>query len=168
MDLHASVSIEPATHQQVPPLIEIWKELMDFHKAIDPLFSRSTDGHTHMERRVHELIDKKDARVLVAIAGKKIVGYAIFYIQQRAPVFEEEIFGLISDLAVTAAYRRRGIGGKMVQSMVKWFDSWGIERVELQVASYNEAAYSFWKKYGFEDYKHVLSGNLSSIRHITI
>jgi ribosomal protein S18 acetylase RimI-like enzyme len=96
----------------------------------------------------------------VAIDGKKIVGYAIFYIHQRAPVFEEESFGMISDLVVTAAYRRKGIGGKMVKAMVDWFDSRGIERIELMVASHNKIAYSFWNKYGFDDYKHVLHRNL--------
>jgi ribosomal protein S18 acetylase RimI-like enzyme len=151
-----NISIAPATHEQVPGIIEIWKELMDFHKAINPLFSRSSDGHTHMGTHIHDLIDQDDNEVYVAVDREKVVGYAIFYIRQRPPVFEESPYGIISDLAVTAPYRRRGIGGTLVTAMFEWFESRGIERIELQVASRNEVAYSFWRKHGFTDYKHVL------------
>ncbi|MBU7032124.1 MAG: GNAT family N-acetyltransferase [Theionarchaea archaeon] len=151
-----NLSIEPATHEHVCDILEIWKELMDFHKALDPLFSRSSSGHIHMGTYIHDLIDQEDTQVYVAIQEGTVVGYAISQIRQRPPVFEESTYGIISDLAVTASCRRKGIGGALVDAMFEWFRRQGVERIELQVASRNEVAYSFWKKHGFADFKHIL------------
>lgn len=150
------VEITPAKDSHVSEIIEIWKEFMDFHKDIDPFFTRSEDGHVAMRTHVHDIIDSQDAQVLVALDNKHVVAYSIAEIHTRPPVFQQRTCGFISDLAVKSDYQRKGIGSRMVHTMVEWFASRGITRIELRVVSKNKVGYSFWKKHGFRDYMHDL------------
>lgn len=145
-----------AENTHIPAILGLWKELMDFHKDIDPLFTRSADGHVSMEEHIQELIQSEEAQVLVALDRTRVVAYSIAEILARPPVFQHRAFGAISDLAVTSEYRRKGIGEKMLQKMIKWFELHDLDRIELRVASRNEVGYAFWRKHGFQDYMHVL------------
>jgi hypothetical protein len=37
----------------------------------------------------------------------------------------------------------------MCDEIVRWFDTKGISRIELEVITGNESAESFWKKHGY-------------------
>jgi ribosomal protein S18 acetylase RimI-like enzyme len=148
--------IIPAASSHIPGIVTVWKELMDFHGDIDPFFARSRNGHIHFATYVRDLITSDDAQVLVAIDQGKVVAFSISYVHVYPPIFRVKRGGFISDLAVTSRYRRRGIGGKMLEKIVEWFASRGLDRIELRVAAHNEIGYNFWKKHGFEDYMHVM------------
>jgi ribosomal protein S18 acetylase RimI-like enzyme len=102
------------------------------------------------------LIKKETTQVLVALHRDRVVAYSIAETHQRPPLFEQNECGLISDLAVKSSYRRKGIGEKLLQEMLKWFAARGLRRIELRVLSANEVGYNFWKKQGFRDYMHIL------------
>lgn len=150
------IEIHPAEDSHIPGIIEIWKELMDFHKDIDPLFTRTEDGHVAFADHMNKLIHSEDAQVLVALDKEAVVAYSVSEIFARPPVFQHRISGFISDLAVRSNYQRKGIGEQMLCRMFEWFKSRNICRIELRVASKNEIGYSFWKKHGFQDYMHIL------------
>ncbi len=150
------MEITPATRSHVPEIVEIWKEFMDFHKGVDPFFSRSENGHSNFEKFVESQIKSDDAQVLVALRGGRVVGYSISQISEYPPVFEHEKYGSICDLAVKANCRRKGIGELILSEILQWFESRNMERIELRVAAKNRIGYSFWKKHGFEEHMHVL------------
>jgi GNAT superfamily N-acetyltransferase len=70
--------------------------------------------------------------------------------------FKREKFGAIDMMAVTARYRRRGIGTTILGKILDWFRSQNIDLIELSVASGNKVGYPFWKKHGFKAYLHRL------------
>lgn len=154
--IDVEIEIIQADTTHISEILELWKEFMDFHKDIDPLFVRSTDGHLSMREHIQDLITSETAQVLVALDKNRVVAYAIAEIQTRPPVFKYRTFGAISDLAVMSEYRRKGIGEKMLQKMIEWFELHDMDRIELRVASENEIGYNFWRKHGFRDYMHVL------------
>ena len=39
------VTVRKATVKDIPAAVELWKELMDLHKALDPVFTRRRGGH---------------------------------------------------------------------------------------------------------------------------
>jgi len=151
-----SIDILPAQDVHIPEIIKIWKEFMDFHKDIDLFFARSADGHIHQEKHIRDLVQSEDAQILVAVHSGEVVAYSISEIHMRPPVFRNRTFGAISDLAVKSAYRRKEIGGKMLEKILEWFDSRDIHRIEVRVASENQIGCNFWKKHGFQDYMHSL------------
>jgi ribosomal protein S18 acetylase RimI-like enzyme len=145
-----------AKNSDVPEIAEIWKEFMDFHKDIDPYFTRSEDGHSNFGKYVEDLIKAEDSQVLVALEQGRVVAYSIAQIAKPPPVFEHQTYGFISDVAVKSNYRRKGIGERLLVKIYEWFESNKISRIELRVAAKNEIGYSFWKKHGFRDFVHVL------------
>jgi GNAT superfamily N-acetyltransferase len=150
------VEIIHAQSAHIPAIIELWKEFMDYHMAIDPLFTRSDEGGKRFGNLIAELLDSDKVLVLTAIDERTVVGYAIAEVAMRPPVFRERRYGIISDMAVRSSYRRRGIGKQMLMEIYEWFHSKSIQRIELRVVTENEIGYSFWKKHGFMEYMHVL------------
>ena len=144
------ITVAEDTH--VPGIVEVWKELMDFHRDIDPYNGRSEDGHIHMEKYLRDSMNSQGAIVLVALDNGHVVGYSISGIRKYPPIFQREIRGVIDDMAVIYDYRRKGVGGEMLSRIRQWFDSRNIDRIELSVAAKNQIGYSFWKKHGFQDY----------------
>ncbi len=150
------MQITTATPSQFSGIVELWKEFMDYHKEIDPLFTRSEKGHISFIDHVEELLEKDTAHVLVALDREKVVGYAIAEITIRPPVFQERTYGVISDIAVTSSYRRQGIGSKMVGKIREWFHSRDVTRIELRAVSENDVSCAFWGKQGFREYMRVM------------
>jgi ribosomal protein S18 acetylase RimI-like enzyme len=52
--------------------------------------------------------------------------------------------------------RRKGVGTLLVESAVEWFESCGINKVELEVAEANEGGLAFWRSQGFGDFQRML------------
>lgn len=150
------MKIEQATPVHVPEMKILWKEFIDFHKEIDPFFSRTEDGHETFGRFVENCMKSDDFKILVAVETGHVVAYAIARKMKHPPVFRDAEYGLIIDMAVKAGYRRRGIGESLLSELQQWFESRNIRRIELNVVPRNRIGYSFWKKHGFRDYVHVL------------
>ena len=150
------MEIIPAREDHILPIVDIWKEFMDYHSAIDPFLIRSLNGHIHFESFLREMMNSPEALVLAALSRENVLGYAISRLNKYPPVFLNETYGYICDMAVRGSYRRKGIGERMLQRILEWFDSRGVSRIELRVVAANRIGCSFWKKMGFELSSHTL------------
>jgi len=151
------MEIIPARELHILPIVEIWKEFMDYHSAIDPFLARCLNGHIHFECFLREMMSSSDALVLAALSNDNILAYSISRMNKYTPVFLNDTYGYICDMAVRSAYRRKGIGERMLQKILEWFDSRGVSRIELRVVAANGIGCSFWKKMGFEIFSHTMS-----------
>jgi ribosomal protein S18 acetylase RimI-like enzyme len=149
------IEYRKAIEQDVPRIVDLWNEFIDFHKARDPFFSRSEEGSENFGKFISENIKKDDAIVYVAEAKKAVVAYIHASVQSYPPVFEIKKYGLIYDLAVTSGYRRKGIGEHLFCMVKEWFAKKGVKRLEIEVAVSNEVSTSFWKKMAFKPYKEI-------------
>jgi len=145
-----------ATDSEVPGMVEVWKEFMDFHSHIDPYFARTEEGSSKFEEWLRSLMKSDNALVLVAKEDGQVTAYSLSQICKRHPLFKEVDYGYIYDLAVKSEYRRRGIGKQMLKRILEWFESHHIDRIELMVLAKNQIGYSFWKKHGFEVVAHCM------------
>jgi ribosomal protein S18 acetylase RimI-like enzyme len=59
-------------------------------------------------------------------------------------------------MAVTESYRRKGVGKKMFDEILKWFQFNDIKRLELGTTAQNLIANSFWQKQGFKVLNYTL------------
>lgn len=146
------VTIRKAVAEDVSSIVELWKELMDFHKARDRIFSRSATGHEAFADYLKGHISSQTSSVLVAEAGQNLVGYCIALIEKYPPVLEMTEYGLVQDLCVTKKYQRRAIGQRLLKEARNWFNEEGIHRVEARVAKSNKLSTEFWAKMGFTPY----------------
>jgi len=150
------IEIVRAEERHISDIDKLWLEFMRFHQDIDHIFT-PLDGAVpgFEEEQVRRLMKSEDGLVLVALDSGRVVGYSLSEIRSSRGL-ELETFGAIDHVAVTASYRRRGIGEEMLSEILKWFQSRNIDRVELEVLAKNQVGYSFWKKHGFTDYRHRL------------
>jgi ribosomal protein S18 acetylase RimI-like enzyme len=151
------IKIVKAEERHIPDICKLWLEFMQFSQDIDPIFE-PRDGALPVfeEKYLRPVMKSENNLVQVALDGRKVVGYSFSQIIDPSDLMKRKKYGYVHDVFITAGYRRRGIGEKMYEEILKWFHSQDIDRVELQVIARNEAACSFWKKHGFMDFQNTL------------
>lgn len=87
--------------------------------------------------------------VFVAELDGKIVGYSLGWVSQ--PWSYKGKRGYICDCFVDEPYRRRGIGRKLVEAILNWFMSRGVDCVEADVYSNNTPSLAMFRSLGFEE-----------------
>ena len=151
-----AVAIRKATEADVPHIVELWVEFVDFHARYDSAFQRAPDGQEHLATTVRERLVDADASVFVAEDGTGLVGYCMARVNKRGPEFGGWEFGDIHQLAVTEKRRRGGIGRLLFEAARTWFVERGVERMELRVLRTNPASTAFWRRLGFHPYMEAL------------
>lgn len=152
------MKIDVATTADMPAVLDLWVELMDYHAALDPVFTKSADCRDAYEAFLRKLLASGEALCLVAreeLAGAA-AGYALAKVNHEPPVFARMPRGLLLDFYVRPGARRRGIGGAMLGRMKEWFAGRGITRMEVSMYPGNPIGSAFWRKQGFADYLHAL------------
>ena len=149
--------IREATKEDVPNILPVWRELMEFHAERDPYYVTCDGAEEAFAKYVLENIEKDDACVFVTQKNDEIVGYCQCLVVKTPPVFELKQFGNIADTTVLEKYRRNDIGEQMVERAMEWFQSKGLTRIEVRVAVSNEVSTQFWRKMGFSTYLETMS-----------
>jgi GNAT superfamily N-acetyltransferase len=147
-----TIEIRPATANDMPRILELWKELMDFHSARDPLYRFRKDAHANFANFIGKSMADADNSVPVACVDGRVVGYAHGAIQEYPPVFEIVRYGQLVEISVTQSCRRMGVGRRLVESILDWFRSHGLRRIEVRMLAANEVSTRFWAKQGFKPY----------------
>lgn len=150
------ITIRTARPEDSRDILRLWKELMDYHAALDPLFAVPPEVPEKCHDWILENIHSERACVIVAEADSAIVGYSIAAITPYPPALALEQYGEVYDLAVTASYRRRGAGSALFSYVREWFSRNGIDRVEARVAVTNEVSTAFWHMMGLKQYMAIL------------
>jgi ribosomal protein S18 acetylase RimI-like enzyme len=149
-------NIRKAVQADIPAIVELWKEFMDFHKERDSFFSRSAIGHEKFAEFCTGQITNESSYVLVAESDDQVIGYCLATISKYPPVYNLVEYGQIMDLAITNKYRRSGIGKALVNAAQCWFSAHNVNRLEARVAVSNEISTAFWRKMGFMPYIETL------------
>ena len=152
----ARIIVRKATRQDIPAIVRLGEELLDFHKDRDPFFTRAANSRDVFAKFVEANICSEAACVYVAVVNGKIVGYCQGMLEKHPPVLVETDYGHILDMMVTANFRRTGAGEKMVSALRDWFLLKGVHRIEVRRLISNEIASRFWAKMGFEPYLETL------------
>jgi hypothetical protein len=62
----SEINYRQAIEKDIPAIVELWKEFIDFHKIRDSFFSRSKEGPENFGKFIAENLRKNDAIVYVA------------------------------------------------------------------------------------------------------
>lgn len=148
--MKAQIVVREATRQDIVAIVGLWKEFMAFHREKDSLFTQAPNGEEVFARFVEGNIDSETACVYVAVVQTRLAGYCQGKLEKYPPVITEQNYGQILDVAVTADYRRTGVGERMFGALRDWFCLKGVHRIEVRHWASNEIASRFWRKMGFE------------------
>ena len=144
--------IRPATVRDLSEIVEVWGELALHHATLDPAFAPSRQWRDEYRQFISGLIGRDDALAVVATFGGQLIGFAVGRISLLPAFFEHRRRGYVHDVVTREAYRRRGIGRRLVNSLLEWMDEAGVSSVELTVAVNNPEAVTFWSRLGFVAY----------------
>jgi len=101
----------------------LWRELMLFHRALDPRFDYAPEAEHRYIRHAQDTMRSRDARVLVAedAATGQLVGYLIGELQTRHVSPLPGAYGFIGDAFVREEWRQRGVGTALFEEIRRWF-----------------------------------------------
>jgi len=154
------LTIRRATPADVPSIMPLWVEMMQLHATLDDRFQPSEEGAASFDKALLEWLENERILILVADAGAELIGYAIGYDRDNPPVMLPARYGYITDMAVTAARRRQGVGSALLSAMTVWFRERNLHSIRLNVAYANPLSQGFWRSMGFKDYMNTLWGDI--------
>src|ERR1700756_3868060 len=99
--LMENLNIRRAETGDVPSVVGLWEELMDFHSARDRRLRRAADASRVFAAFLEGRLRDPGAAVWMAELERTQVGYCLAVLTEAPPVFRDRRHGQIHDLAVT-------------------------------------------------------------------
>jgi GNAT superfamily N-acetyltransferase len=127
-------------------------EEMKAQEALDPCFRLRPDAGARYALYLRNRMRDIDSSVFVAVVAGKVLGVVVGSLRSQESLFQLRRYGYVSDLVVSSAVRRRGVGRKLYERAALWFKSLGIQVIRLHVASASPDARAFWKALGARDF----------------
>jgi len=144
------VIVRDARVSDVDRIADLWEEFIEFHRVRDSWYETCEGARGSMEDWVREGLKDPRRVIMVAELDGEVVGYVLAELAIRPPVFKVREYGAITDTAVQAEHRRKGIGGQLVAEMTRRLVEIGAFRIEVSAAMCNEVSTRFWRKMGFK------------------
>jgi ribosomal protein S18 acetylase RimI-like enzyme len=144
----------------------LWREVDELHAHLAPAYFRRT---ARAQTEWRELLTAGDAAVFVAEAperGPERAGPILGVVSVRVyetppdPAMVPLRRGHVEMLVVSAAHRRRGLGGLLMAEVAAWARRQGAAELVLTVWAGNEPARSFYDRLGYRELSRVLSTKL--------
>ena len=154
------VTIRPAVAADYDALCGLWLELDEHHRHQRPDLFRRPKGPRRDRDWAIEQIEGPDSVILVAQAsGERLAGMASLKIEtpEKLPVRIVRRHVQLHNLVVGSAFRRRGVGGELVQAAAEWTAAQGLGELELTVLEFNATARKFYAAAGFRTIRRQLS-----------
>ena len=158
--------IREATPQDQDAVAALWTDLALHHESLDPVFSLRPDAALEIRKLVSTQLSDPDAATFVwerTTPGEgrgALAGLCIVRIDRAPPINWEVERAEVTDLIVARDFRRRGIGGALLDAALAWVARNGVERVEVRVAARNSEGQAFWRARGFDSWMDVLQLHL--------
>jgi ribosomal protein S18 acetylase RimI-like enzyme len=124
----------------------LWEKLNDHHKNQTSDFKEHYKNFTFQERKEVLLNKALEGDMYICLAEDEESGTLLGYIVTTISQGNE---GEIDSIYVEEEYRLMGIGDALMQRSIKWMDEKNIKTKKVAVATYNQAAISFYERYGF-------------------
>jgi ribosomal protein S18 acetylase RimI-like enzyme len=129
--------IRPAGSGDLPAMTRLLQELF----SIETEFAVDTEKQ---RTGLQMLLDSARTGIWVAERRGRVVGMVT--VQLVVSTAEGGLSGLLEDLVVSSAYRRRGLGKALLSAAVKWSREQGAMRIQLLADGRNVPALIFYRK----------------------
>ncbi len=145
-----NLSIRKAIDNDIEAIVFLNSQLADYHRKIDDYYKTGKQVSKAFKNYLQQIINSKNHLILIAQNDNLAIGYFIGEISPAKPFLTPEKTGRISDAFVVEKYRGRGLGEKLFDKMLQWFDKHNVAYIELSVDVRNQVGIRAWQKYGFE------------------
>lgn len=155
------VTIRKATLKDIEILDSLQNKLGQHEKKFHPMIKKKGKIRYHTLKDFRELIKSKNALVLIAEINGKVIGSGFCRILKNTAdwsIYDKR--AIIRQVFVEEKYRRKGIGGKIIEKLVEWLHKRKIYDIRVMVLSENSNAVNAYLKYGFKGYIYEMNYKL--------
>ena len=144
------MKIREPVERDIDHIARLLLETHDAHVSAFPDLYREFSFDEARGIVASRLVEKNSFYRIAEINGE-IAGYTYFQLKTAAatPFTLERTFAYVCEIAVEDANRRSGVGGFLMDSVIKCCKELGVARLELDVWSFNDAALSFFESRDF-------------------
>lgn len=132
------IYIRKAAPDDIPGILQLIRELARYEKAEDQVIL------TEKQLRKDGFGDRPAYHCLVAVSTDQLIGFCLCW--YRYSTWRGELL-YVEDLFVKDAFRRKGIGKRLLDETMQLANSQGINYLHLQVLDWNTPAIDFYRKY---------------------
>ena len=147
------VAIRTARPEDIPPMTDLLAELFN----IEPDFSPDVEKQV---RGLSVLIAGPPGKALVLVAELDGLVIGMATVQTLISTAEGSRVGLVEDVVVHRNVRGRGIGTRLIETIVAWARSQGLKRLQLLADRGNHPALDFYESRNWS------STRLICLRHL--
>ncbi|MDX1365145.1 GNAT family N-acetyltransferase [Arenibacter latericius] len=140
--------IRKATLGDLNVLKNIEQEIIKAERPFDETLDK--DPISYYDLR--ELMMADNARVLVAEDNGEIVGTGFGVIRDAKPFLNHEKYAYLGFMYTAEAYRGKGVNKVIVDALLAWAKTKGINEARLTVYSDNSPAIRAYEKSGFKNH----------------
>jgi GNAT superfamily N-acetyltransferase len=137
-----SVTITPATPDDVPTIHALIRELAEYEKLLDRVSASEQSLHRDL------FGPRPFAEVLIGKLGAEPVGYALFFHSYSTFLAKPGIY--LEDVFVKPAARGKGVGKALLRAVARAARDRDCGRVEWSVLNWNTPAIEFYESLGAE------------------
>src|SRR5471030_2894289 len=140
-----NISVVEKYETEIEIIKPLWEKLNLIHFDKSVYFKNKYESFTFDKRM--ESIYKKAQNGIIKLAllfdnDKGIyIGYCLSSIEENS--------GEIESIFIEKQYRKLGLGDKLMNNALDWFESKGIKNIEINVVYANDEALPFYEKHGF-------------------
>ena len=129
----------------------LWMRSAEEHTAHDRVYETAPGAEKTMRRFLVDVANSGYSFLFVAAAGDRTVGFISGELRQGSPTFLPRTWASVDDVFVEPAYRNRGMGRALLQSVRDWAHERGADGISLQVAAANARGRKFYEDLGFRE-----------------
>lgn len=152
------ISIRHGTAGDYPRAAAVIAATFAFHRRAAPEFFAETDAPPPSCAAIEDLLRDGDGMWLLAWDGEVVVGFVTIRLRSGPyePSQTPETRAIVDSLGILPAYRRRGIGRRLMDAAERWAREQGAARAVLNVWEFNIGALALYEDLGYAAYSRNL------------
>ena len=148
------ISFRRATVDDYNLLYELFDEIDTLHRDNLPHIFQKTGGPIRERDYYSGLIADENVGLFVAEMGKNLVGFAHAIVKDTPaiPIIVPRRYAIVDSIVVKSGYQNHGIGRNLMHKMEEWATAKGATSIELNVYEFNQTAFSFYERLGYQTF----------------
>ena len=149
------MEIKLVTLNDIEPIRQLNHEFWIYNAKLQPEYYKEATENGEYPKSV---IAGEDSDIFLAVENDRVMG--LIHVREAQtppyPPIVQHKYVEIVDLIVSALYRRKGIGSKLLDTAKEWGWRRNLDYIELLVLSDAKGEFSFYKQYGFDTVSHTM------------
>ena len=141
----STISIRIANLNDLETLLAFEQGVIKAERPMDSFLGQGTLSYYNIPK----LIAAKNSHLIVALAGKELVGSGYIKIEESSTYHKNTKHGYIGFIFVKPSFRGKRISGLILESLKKWGKEKDLKELRLDVYSKNTDALKSYNRFGF-------------------